>query len=96
MSSITAAKLDGVGVGRPGTRREYVRKDGGEAYAYVSSYLVLLEHGGHSVKGEGIDGQATRVGGGLYMRKCTHPTRFLGAEQTRDVTRHVAPLGAER
>ena len=61
MSSITAAKLDGVGVGRPGTRREYVRKDGGEAYAYVSSYLVLLEHGGHSVRGEGIDGQATRV-----------------------------------
>lgn len=30
------------------------------------------------------------------MRKCTHPTRFLGAEQTRDVKRHVAPLGAER
>lgn len=79
-------KADGVGVGKPlaGTRREYVRKDGGEAYAYVSSYLVLLEHGCHSVKGEGIDGQATRVGGGLYMRKCTHSTRFLGAEH-----RHV-------
>jgi hypothetical protein len=59
--------------------REYVRKNGSETYEYLPPELVLLEHhGGYSVENEGIDVQAGRGGGGLYMsEQCTHSTRFL-------------------
>lgn len=41
--------------------REYVRKNGSEAYAYLPPELVLLEHhDGYSVENEGIDVQAGR------------------------------------
>lgn len=72
--------------GKPGTglvwqeegTREYVRKKGSEAYAYLASELVLLDHDGYSVENEGIDVQVRRREEALYMsEQCTHSTRFL-------------------
>jgi len=40
--------------------REYVRKKGSKAYAYLPSELVLLDHAGYNVENEGIDVQAGR------------------------------------
>ena len=40
--------------------QEYVRKKGSDAYAYLPSELVLLDHDGYSVENEGIDVQARR------------------------------------
>lgn len=77
MSSMTAAKL-GWGWCRKTTRRGmYVRKKGSDAYAYLSSKLVLLDHEGYSVKSEGIDGQARGGARRPVYVKCTHTTRFL-------------------
>ena len=43
MSSMTAANL-GWRWCCKGETREYVRKKGGDAYAYLASELVLLDH----------------------------------------------------
>ena len=48
--------------------REYVRKKGSEAYAYIPSDLVLLDHDGYSVENEGIDVQAGRGRRPVYVR----------------------------
>ena len=50
--------------------REYVRKNGSEAYAYLPSELVLLEpHEGYSVENEGY-----RCTGGAERMACICPS----------------------
>jgi hypothetical protein len=82
MSSMTAAKLGWCWCRKPNRGGEYIRKNASNAYTYLSSEFVLFKHEGCGVKSEGIDGQAGRRRGPVYV-ECTPSTRF-SLEQTRD------------